>query len=223
VRSSLQNKPVTYLEDVIRDLTARWPDNAMLNIVCHGHSVPAGYFETPVIQTFDSYPHLLHQALKAIYRHAAVNVIVTAIGAEHSENGARRFEADVLSHRPRVVTIDYALNDRKIGLTRAEAAWRTMIENALRQQLKVILLTPTPALYSDYASPGSELDQHALQIQSLADEYSIGLADSRKSFLAFTECGAQLADLMATANHPNRAGHEIVAKCLLPWFTATPS
>ncbi|MEK5235702.1 hypothetical protein NST99_08380 [Paenibacillus sp. FSL L8-0470] len=30
-----------------------------LNIVCHGHSVPSGYFATPIVDTFHAYPHLL--------------------------------------------------------------------------------------------------------------------------------------------------------------------
>ena len=57
-----------------------------------------------------------------------INVIVTAIGGENSESGAARFATDVLCHKPDVVTIDYALNDRDLGLVRAEQAWRQMIE-----------------------------------------------------------------------------------------------
>ena len=72
------------------------------------------------------------------------NVIVTAIGGESSDSGAARLETDVLRHGPRVVTIDYALNDRRIGLPDAESAWRSMIERLLESGIKPILLTPTP-------------------------------------------------------------------------------
>lgn len=58
------------------------------------------------------------------------NVIVTAVGGENSESGVERFEPEVLCHRPDVVTVDYGLNDRVVGLERAEAAWRRMVDAA---------------------------------------------------------------------------------------------
>lgn len=93
----------TYLANVSTLLKQKWPRNRRINIVCHGHSVPAGFFKTPVVDTFNAYPHLLHKGLKARYAHAVVNVIVTAIGGEASDRGARRFEADVLTHKPDIV------------------------------------------------------------------------------------------------------------------------
>ena len=96
----------TYLADVCAELSKSWPANRTVNIVCHGHSVPAGYAKTPAVQTFDAYPFLLHRGLNERFPHAVVNVIVTAIGGENSEQGAKRFARDVLSMRPDVVTID---------------------------------------------------------------------------------------------------------------------
>ena len=117
----------TYLADVSELLQQKWPKNRRVNVVCHGHSVPAGYFKTPVVDTFNASPHLLHEGLKERFPYAVVNVIVTAIGGETSDRGAARFENDVLSHAPDIITIDYALNDRGIGLEKAQAAWTSMI------------------------------------------------------------------------------------------------
>ncbi len=75
-------------------------------------------------------------------------MIVTEIGGENAESGAARFAADVLCYKPDVVTIDYALNDRQLGLARAEQAWRSMIEAAVAKDIKVILLTPTHDIMS---------------------------------------------------------------------------
>ena len=105
-----------YLRPIVELLLAQWPGNRTVNIVCHGHSVPAGYFATPMVDTFNAYPALLHRDLKHRFPFAVINVIVTAIGGEGSPQGADRFEADVLCHRPDVVTIDYGLNDRRAGL-----------------------------------------------------------------------------------------------------------
>ena len=98
--------------------------------------MPAGYAKTPAVDTFNAYPHLVHRALKERYPSAVINVIVTAIGGEASGGGAARFERDVLSHKPDLVLIDYALNDRGLGLDRAKAAWKAMIEKAQARRSK---------------------------------------------------------------------------------------
>ena len=215
--------PVTaenYLAPVIAQLTRDWPTNRLVNIVCHGHSVPAGYARTPVVRLLDAYPHRLHEGLAARFPHAVQNVIVTAIGGEQSEAGAARFERDVLSLRPDVVTIDYALNDRRLGLERAEKAWRKMIEACVAEKIPVILLTPTADLTAKLDDANDSLNQHTAQIRRLAAEYHVGLVDSLAQFQQFVRTGGALKDLMAQANHPNRQGHELVANELLKWFPA---
>lgn len=152
------------------------------------------------------------------YPHAVINVIVTAIGGENSESGAARFQRDVLSLHPDVVTIDYALNDRGIGLARADKAWRTMIEQAQAAQIKVILLTPTPDQKANLADVNDPLNQHARQIRQLAKEYHVGLVDSLDAFTAKTQSGTLLSALMSQVNHPNRQGHELVATGLMNLF-----
>jgi len=213
----------TLLADLTGVLKTHWPENRCVNLVCHGHSVPAGYFATPLVDSLNAYPHLVYMGLKARFPYAVVNVIVTAIGGENSESGARRFKAEVLSHRPDVVTLDYGLNDRGLGLAKAGAAWRTMIEQALAAGSKVLLLTPT---WDDQQQPGAgenesgPLADHARQIRSLAEEYGVGLADSFAAFQQYVTQGGVLADLLSWSNHPNRAGHELVAREILRWFPA---
>jgi acyl-CoA thioesterase I len=213
----------TYLIDVIRELVKPWPDNRTVNIVAHGHSVPAGYFATPVVNTFEAYPHLLLNGLKQRFAYAVINVIVTAIGGENSAQGAERFESEVLCHRPDVVMIDYALNDRILGLENAGRAWRSMIETCLARGVRVILLTPTHDVMSlRRGEPmwAEELPKHAAQVRQLASEYGIGLADSDAAFNRYVAGGGELVDLLSHINHPNRLGHELVARELLRWFPA---
>lgn len=210
----------SYLSDVVSQLKRQWPDNRAVNIVCHGHSVPAGYFATPMVDTFNAYPHLLHVALKQRFPFAVVNVIVTAIGGENSGAGCERFARDVLTHRPDVVTMDYGLNDRGMGLTDAATAWRKMIEQALAASCKVILLTPTfdvTCRAGDTGADRGELARHADQIRQLAAEYAVGLADSSAAFSQYMQ-GGELDDLLSWPNHPNRRGHELVAQQLMRWF-----
>ncbi len=211
-----------YLQPVVEILWRHWPDNRTVNIVCHGHSVPAGYFATPRVDTFSAYPHLLHVVLKERFPFAVINVIVTAIGGENSEAGAKRFEHDVLCHRPDVLTLDYGLNDRRLGLARARQAWKAMIEAALAAGARVILLTPTADVTQAAGYEGADrsaLPEHAEQIRELAAEYKVGLVDSLQVFGDYTNSG-DLSDLPSWSNHPNRRGHELVTRELLRWFPA---
>lgn len=213
----------TYLADIVAELHKQWPENRAVNIVCHGHSVPSGYFATPVVDSFNAYPHLLHWLLKARYPFAVINVIVTAIGGENSTPGAERFEREVLCHRPDVVTIDYGLNDRPMGLVKAEGNWRSMIEKCLGRQVHLLLLTPTPDITRLAVPPDEgwlQLQQHAEQIRRLAAEYQVGLVDSLAAFERYAAESGDLTDLLSWQNHPNRRGHEMVATGLLRWFPA---
>jgi len=180
--------------------------------------VPAGYFKTPEVRSLGSYPHLLRVELARRFPHAVINVIVTAIGGENSEKGAERFERDVLSLRPDVVLIDYALNDRGPGLERAAKAWRAMIEAAQARGAKVILFTPTPDTAAKWREPSDRLQQHAAQVRALAAEYRVGLVDSLAEFERFANDGGEVATLMSQRNHPNEDGHTVVARVLAEWF-----
>ena len=211
----------SYLQPLSTELMRIWPDNRTINIVCHGHSAPAGYAGFHVVDTFNAYPHLLHKGLKAAFPYAVVNVIVTAIGGEGSPKGADRFAADVLCHRPDVVTIDYGLNDRRAGLAWAETSWRSMIEASLARQATVLLLTPTwdnTAMVDPAGEAWRDLARHAEQIRRLAAEYAVGLADSFAAFESYVAAGGDVTDLLSWSNHPNRRGHELVVQEVMRWF-----
>lgn len=210
--------PASYLSEIKELMQRRWPNNRTVNVVCHGHSVPAGYFKTPTVDTFNAYPHLLHKALKQRYPFAVINVIVTAVGGETSDSGKKRFAQDVLSHRPDVITIDYALNDRRIGLDESREALTSMITQAQSRGIKVILMTPTGDRGADLSNPEDPLNRHAELIRDLARLYGVGLADSLAKFRAYTSNGGRLEDLMSQRNHPNRSGHELAMKVLMEWF-----
>lgn len=210
--------PSDYLAPVVGELEKQSPKNRTVTIVFHGHSVPSGYFKTPRVDSLHAYPNLLRVALAEKFPHAVINVIVTAIGGENSLKGAARFDADVLTHKPDVLFIDYALNDRRTGLPQARAAWAGMIQRAQAAGVKVILLTPTPDQSAKLDDPSDPLNQHAEQVRALAAEHRVGLVDSLAAFKAEISRGTALAGLMAQVNHPNARGHELVAAELVKWF-----
>ena len=209
--------PAGYMAPVIEALQKKWPHNRTINLVFHGHSVPSGYRTLGVVNTLESYPYLTLSALKKQYPFAVINVIITAIGGEQAEQGADRFETQVLAHQPDVLFIDYALNDRSIGLKRANTAWQNMIKAAKAKGTLVVLLTPTPDYTENIQSPNTPLAQHSEQIRSLAKQYNTGLVDSYAAFKAVAK-QQPLATFMAQNNHINTKGHQMVANAIVQHF-----
>jgi acyl-CoA thioesterase I len=208
------------LSDLDTELNKSRPDNRTINIVFHGHSVPSGYFATPLVRPFDSYPHLFHRDLKTRYPNAVINVITTSIGGENSIPGAARFQQDVFKHKPDLIFIDYALNDRTQNAAQVEAAWRSMITAAKTANVPVILCTPTGDTREDLSDPANPLRVLADMIRRIATEENVLLADVSAAWVAALQSGTNQNTLHSTANHPNAAGHRIAADAIFAAFVA---
>ena len=207
-----------YLEPIKQELLIQWPKNRTINLVFHGHSVPSGYFKTPDVRPLQSYPHLLLKELKQVYPYAVINSILTCIGGENAAQGAKRFKRDVLNHKPDVLFIDYALNDRRIGLEASRQSWEFMIKAALKKNIKVILLTATPDQKVDLADAKTDLQLLCNQVKELSAEFKVGLVDSYASFQKIHSDGGKLADYMSQVNHPNEKGHQLVVDGIMNYF-----
>lgn len=166
-----------------------------INLVFTG-VLPLGYFKTPEVRTFESYPFLILKPLEGEYPIAVINVIITSIGGENSIRAEKIFKRDVLSHRPDVLFIDYALNDKTVG-----KAWDKMIRKALKRNIKIILLTSSPSLNIDVSKADNILSQHRGRIIALAKEYSNGLADS---YAAFGKIPSRFGEIQESFNDPNK-------------------
>lgn len=197
-----------------------WPKNRTIHVVFHGHSVPAGYHKTPEVKPFESYPHLVHLKLKEQYPKAVINVITTAIGGETSIPGAARFERDVISLKPDLIFIDYALNDRRQPADKVENAWLEMITAAKKANVPVILLTPTGDSSAKLDNPEDPLKQRAELIRKIAREQNVLLADVFAAWTAELEKGTPQTELLSQANHPNLRGHTLAAETIFKTLEA---
>lgn len=213
-----QANPRTYLNDTKAELNKKWPKNRTVNIVYHGHSVPTGYYTGGVVHTFEAYPRMATKLIKQIYPYAVINTITTSIGGENATQGVVRFEDEVLTMRPDVLFIDYALNDRYTPIDQIRKAWEDMVDMALAKGVEVILLTPTPDTHEDILSDKAPLAAHAAQIREIAAEKGVGLIDSYQMFKNMVAGGTPLAPYMAQANHINKKGHSMVADLIFEWF-----
>jgi acyl-CoA thioesterase I len=202
------------------ELRKVWPSNRTINIVFHGHSVPSGYHLTPAVKPFESYPHLFRKRIAERYPFAVINVITTGIGGENSIAGAARFRSDVLSRKPDLIFIDYALNDRPQALATVEAAWRSMVDAAQAANVPVMLLTPTGANNANLADPADPLTQRAALIRTIATSEGVLLGDVSADWLAALTAGTAQSTLLSQGNHPNLAGHQIAANRIFTAFSA---
>lgn len=200
-----------YLDTLKYELSRSWPNNRTINFVFHGHSVPSGYFKTPNVHTLESYPFRLLGFIRDRYPTAVVNSIVTAIGGENSAQGVLRMDSEVLPHRPDVLFIDYGLNDRGLPYEISQESLRSMIESALQRNIRVVLLTPSPDLSTNWVDPEGSLSQQRCLINSLAQEYQVGLVDVYGLFFALLQRGEDIRVYMAQNNHPNALGHQLIA------------
>lgn len=207
-----------YLNDIKTELSKEWPHNRTINLIFHGHSVPAGYFKTPNVNTLESYPFQLLKKLKEQFPFAVINIINTSIGGENSVSGAKRFASEVLVHNPDILFIDYALNDRGVGLEKSYKAWDKMIRKALKKKIKIILLTPSPDQRISILEDNNELEQHAEQILQLAKTHEIGLVDSYRLFKEKAISGDSISKFMSQVNHPNMEGHQLIANEIIRYF-----
>lgn len=210
--------PSDYLDDIKIELKKEWPKNRTINLVFHGHSVPTGYFRTPVVNTLESYPFQLLKELKAIYPYSVINIITTSIGGENSVSGEKRFEDDVLIHKPDVLFIDYALNDRSVGLEKSKEAWEKMIRKSLKQGIKVILMTPSPDQNVNILEADNDLEKHSIQIKALSKKYGVGLVDSYELFRQKVISGDSISIYMSQVNHPNEKGNFLIANGIMKYF-----
>ncbi len=220
-QSSGQNRianPSDYLDEIKAELKIEWPQNRTINLVFHGHSVPAGYFKTPIVNTFSSYPFQLLKELKALYPFAVINIINTSIGGENSISGEKRFKSDVLVHKPDVIFIDYALNDGSSGLDKSREAWEKMIRKSLKKDIKVILLTPSPDQRVDILEKNNVLEKHTKQIRNLSKKYGLGLVDSYDLFRQKVISGDSISVYMSQVNHPNEKGNLLIANGIMKYF-----
>lgn len=208
----------TYLNDIKIELKKEWPKNRTINLVFHGHSVPSGYFKTPVVNSLQSYPFLVLKKVKEMYPNAVVNVIITGIGGENSVKGETRFKDDVLTHKPDVLFIDYALNDINVGVERSKIAMSKMIETALSKGIKVILFTPSPHQNYNILDPADPYVAFQKEFIDLAKKYHTGLVDSFSLFKEKIAAGHDVKEFMSQVNHPNEVGHQLIADEIIKWF-----
>ncbi len=207
-----------YLKAVTVELQKKWPKNRPVYFVYHGHSVPAGYFKAPNVHTYESYPYLATRKIQKHFNTANISCINTAIGGENAVKGASRFASEVLSKKPDLVFIDYALNDRWTQIDTARMAWESMVLQCINNNIPVYLCTPTLDNRENILDDNAKLVPYVNMIKALAVKHNVGLIDSYSEFKSLALSGANLKDYVTEPHHPNEKGHQLVANLIAQIF-----
>ena len=184
------------------------------------------------------YADRVDEALQGIG--SSLSVHNAGLGGNTTRDALKRFEPSVLRHQPRVIVIQFGINDSAVDVWKKPPATasrvplkeyldnlRTMIAAAQKQKAKVILMTPNPlrwtpkliavygkAPYHPDAEDGFEsatLVPYVEALRALATELKVPLVDVHAAYPK-SHADALLLDGM----HPNDKGHELVAELLVP-------
>jgi lysophospholipase L1-like esterase len=163
-----------------------------------------------------------------------------------TRDARKRFEQDVLRHKPKLVVMQFGINDSAVDVWKNPPATtprvplpeyldnlRAMVTAAQHQDAKVILMTTNPLRWSSkikelYGKPpydpnaedgfdSPHLAAYNEALRKLATELKVPLVDVRAAYPACA-AGHHLAvdGLLLDGMHPNDLGHQLVSELLLP-------
>lgn len=209
-------------------------------IVMFGDSTTA-YRPGPVQKV---YSQRVNEALQGIG--SSLGVHNAGIGGNTTREAKKRLAKDVLQHKPRIVVMQFGINDSaidvwkkppstesRVPLPEYEANLREMISAARAQKAKVILMTTNPLRWTQrlkdmYGKPPYQPDKedgfesptlvrYNEAVRKLAIELKVPLIDIHALYPGFAkEHGKTIDDLLLDGMHPNDLGHQLVAGQLVP-------
>lgn len=213
-----------------------------------GDSVTHGCFEVTmdemnrligvVYDPENGYPNRLKRRLDAMYPAASVSILNAGVGGECAVHGAERLERDVLSRRPDLVVVAFALNDSmnadvEGGLAEYRAAMEDMVVRIQDSGAECIVQTPNRmcSYVSAIISKGElrniaaqaarvqndgVLAAYAQAARDVAAAHGVPVADAYRLWDQMAKGGVDTTELLSNhINHPTREMHDLFVKALL--------
>lgn len=197
-----------------------------IRIVCIGDSITRGVRPSVTVeQTFCSRVEAMLRA-----QGLDVDVINAGVGSDRTDGGLLRFDRDVLSHKPQLVTIMFGANDQcwDAGKTGPRISGESYAKN-LRKMVGRIraagaepIIMTTPPLGSAwkgpnpiYAEKGNNFELAAFMdaARRVATDMKAPLVDHFADWQKSSD--ADFESWLTDGCHPNAVGHEILAKKMM--------
>lgn len=179
---------------------------------------------------------------------AAVTVVNAGVRGDTTVRARERFVRDVLARQPRLVIVQFGLNDAAIDVWKAppateprvsladyEANLDWFVTEARRHGADAVLMTPnamrwTPLLRERYGRPpycpddedglNVELRRYADAVRRVASARNVSLADILNAHDEVKRTTGE--PLLLDGMHPNQAGQDLVARELLTLLRTRP-
>ena len=207
-------------------------------IILFGDSTTAPRGSTKV------YAELVEAALQSTG--STLGVTNGGVPSMTTTTAVKRLRPDVLSYQPRVVVLQFGINDSAVEVWRKPTLavprvsldayienYRAMITAAQEQGAKVIVMTTnplrwTPKLKELYGKPpynpdaedgfdAPTLAKYNEALRKLTAEMHVPLVDVRAAYPAFAAKHKTTVDgMLLDGMHPNDLGHQLVAELLIP-------
>lgn len=175
-----------------------------------------------------------------------LSVYNAGVGGNTTRDAKRRFNQDVLRHKPRLIVMQFGINDAsvdvwkkppatgpRVPLAEFESNLRAMIGQARQQGAKVVLMTTNPlrwtgklkdlygrAPYQPDDPDGFDvpmLARYNEEVRKLAKELDVPLVDIHEAYPAYAAKHNLTVDqLLLDGMHPTDQGHQLVTELLVP-------
>lgn len=177
---------------------------------------------------------------------SSLSVHNAGIGGNTTRDALKRMDRDVLRYQPKVVVLQFGINDAAVDVWKKPAATesrvplaeftanlRSLITSAREHKAKVILMTTNPVRWTSklkelYGKPpynpdaadgfeSAKLQAYNEAVRSLARELKVPLVDVRAAYEGFAAKHQTTVDgLLLDGMHPSDLGHQLVSELLLP-------
>ncbi len=186
------------------------------------------------------YVWLLDRYLRDIYRSTPIEIVNAGISGHKATDMQARFARDVLAHSPQLVTINVGVNDVWHGFRDFEAGVdylkgdrpngvplgiyrekvEAMITAAKAQNVKVVLLTPTPVHENPATPENVRLEAYVRAMHELGAKHRCTVVDLNAAVARVVgayrkEAGPHRNVLTTDGVHMNAAGNQLMAWTIL--------
>ncbi len=164
------------------------------------------------------YASRVYKYLRQEFPQTEIELINAGIGATGSAVGVYRLEADVLSHEPDLVIVEFAVNDadKHTGFENKEA-YESIIRSCLASRCAVISLCLPQGASGNALRDGAQNEQK--EIGKHYDIPVISITDMlRQNFIDGTMVWQEFSN---DTVHPNEEGHKIIANVINAFIDAS--
>jgi lysophospholipase L1-like esterase len=177
------------------------------------------------------YHNRLRKKLLEVNPWLPVSIINAGVAGDTAEMGLARMERDVLSRRPDLCVVNFALNDVNQPLETYVSSLGRVFDRLHEAHIPAILLTPnmlntyvhpdTIPMYRDYAAVTAayqtqgRMDAYVDAARGLAAKRGIPVADAYAAWKEMERQGKDTTGLLANyINHPTKEMHTLFADVL---------